>query len=234
MLLLEELKKTDFKKLSLSFNSNLCLPDKIIHEFKSRVRELLASKKIKAFDLFASVDTYGNQAEYIRKGLDYSQFMGNIETFCKELPEGRVIIMATFGILSIPKFGDLLEQVLEMKRRFGNLIIDLSYLREPEYLRANLADEKLRKTTEENLQWMKNHQNNDGTGFSEHEVNKLARIVNWMNEKEEEKTLRRSRGDFFSFVNEYDRRYKMNFLNVFPEMKDFYILAKKEKFLKSF
>lgn len=232
--LLEVLQKIDFKKLSLSINTNLCLPDKILDTFIEKSKNILKTKKIKSFDLFVSVDTYGKQAEYIRKGLDYDLFIKNVKRFCEELPNGRVIIMCTYNVLSIVGFKKLLEEVLELKKSYGNLVLDLSYLRDPEYLKASMSCSNLKSIAEDDLHWMKQHQTDDGDGYSSHEVNKFARIVNWMKDSSNKKEMSNIRGDFFSFINEFDKRYNSSFLETFPEMKEFYILAKKNKFLQTF
>ena len=232
--LLEKIDQGNFKKLSLSFNSNLIIPDQIIDKFIMKVKSLLENKRIKSFDLFASVDSSGKQAEYIRRGLDYQKFVSNIKKFAKELQEARVIIMGTYGVMSITGFRKLLQEIYEIKKDTGNVILDLSYLKDPDYLRANLVGEDLIEFVKEDLHWMKQHQSEKGDGFSSHEVNKLSRILNWMISSytdEENVTLR---GDFFSFVNEYDKRYGSSFVETFPEMKDFYVEAKKSKFLSKF
>lgn len=232
--LLEKIDDLQFKKLSLSFNTNLILHEKIIDSFIEKVRSLLEKNKIKSFDLFASVDTYGKQAEYIRPGLNYDQFISNINKFASLLPESRVIIMGTYGLMSIPGFRGLLEEVLKIKKKHKNVILDLSYLKDPNYLRANLASKELVETVQQDLHFMKQNQNEGGTGFSAHEVNKLARILNWIVETNQDKENDELRGDFFSFVNEYDKRYNSSFVEVFPEMKSFYVEAKKSKFLSKF
>ncbi len=233
-ILLDKIDEGNFEKLSLSFNSNLIIPDQIIDKFMNKVKSLLKHKKIKSFDLFASVDSSGKQAEYIRRGLNYEKFINNIKKFSSDLPEARVIIMGTFGLMSIPGFRTLLEEILEIKKINKNVILDLSYLKDPDYLRANLAEEDLVNQVKDDLQWMKSNQREDGEGYSSHEVNKLSRILNWMVSTRENERNISLRGDFFSFVNEYDKRYGSSFVDVFPEMKKFYIEAKKSKFLSKF
>ena len=44
-----------------------------------------------------------------------------------------------------------------------------------------------------------------------------------------DQNIRQDRTRFYNFVVEYDKRRDTNFLNTFPEYKDFYNLCKREK-----
>ena len=141
--------------------------------------------------------------------------------------------MVTFNILSVPRFKEFLVEIKELKEQFPELILDLSYLREPEYLRANLLGESWTETMKESLIYLK--ENDDF--FSDHEINKVDRIYQWMKtpmDSQQKQWAKKMKADFYVFVNEYDRRYQKVFLNIFPELRDFYINCKKEKFLASF
>jgi hypothetical protein len=59
--------------------------------------------------------------------------------------------------------------------------------------------------------------------FSQHEVNKFAVIMNLLSAtttSAEQLSLQRI--EFSNFINEYDRRKKKNFLQIFPELADIY------------
>ena len=47
-----------------------------------------------------------------------------------------------------------------------------------------------------------------------------------MNSPIEEDELKRLRKDFFMFIDEYDIRRKLNFVDTFPELKEFYKICK--------
>ena len=193
-----------------------------------------------ANEIYVSVDTYGEQAEYIRQGLNFGKFQKNLELILDMKACDRMILMVTFNLLSVPQFKDLLEYVVKLKEKHPELILDLSYLRDPEYLRANLLKyssdrEVWFEEMKECLLFMKENSNS----FSEHEMNKLDRIYQWMKATEEESSessimTKKMMADFYVFVNEYDKRYRKNFIEVFPELRTFYIECKKEKFLQSF
>jgi hypothetical protein len=65
-------------------------------------------------------------------------------------------------------------------------------------------------------------------GFKDTEIDKLKRTATMMIEgiktPSEQNTVNRK--DFVIFVDEHDRRRGTNFLETFPEMKDFYELCK--------
>ena len=64
-------------------------------------------------------------------------------------------------------------------------------------------------------------------GFIPVELEKMQRIRNYMHE-EDENCLEINRTDFYRFFTEYDRRRNTNFLDTYPEMKEFWELCKKE------
>ncbi|MBT5096048.1 MAG: radical SAM protein [Halobacteriovoraceae bacterium] len=214
------------KKLTLAVNSNLCLEDHLIKKFTKGVNQLLVEGRIKDFELYASVDTYGQQAEYIRNGLDYSQFIKNVEYFCSEAPSSRVVMMCTYSVLSIPGFDKLLKELSELKKKYSNLILDISFLRHPEYLRANMVTPDLVTKIAGDIELMK-----ELATFSEYEIGKLTRIYDWVSAGATKDQNNLYRMDFYSFVNEYDRRKGTNFLESFPELGEFYTVCRKTKML---
>lgn len=228
------------KNLTFAINSNLGIDDERIGRYLKKVKEIKEKGALFANEIYVSVDTYGEQAEYIRQGLNFGKFQKNLELILDMKACDRMILMVTFNLLSVPQFKDLLEYVVKLKEKHPELILDLSYLRDPEYLRANLLKystdrEVWFEEMKECLLFMKENSNS----FSEHEMNKLDRIYQWMKATEEESSessimTKKMMADFYVFVNEYDKRYRKNFIEVFPELRTFYIECKKEKFLQSF
>ena len=52
-------------------------------------------------------------------------------------------------------------------------------------------------------------------GFKDYEIARLDRDITWMRQGD---TNNIHKADFYKFFNEADRRHKTNFLEVFPEM----------------
>lgn len=219
------------QNLTFAINSNLGMDDQRLSKYFHLIKQINEQGNLKSNEIYVSIDTVGEQAQYIRHGLDDEKFIRNLEHVLELKACDRVVLMVTFNLLSVPRFDELLKIVANLKADYPELILDLSYLREPEYLRANLLGDIWNEKMKEYLFFMKEN----SSVFSEHEVNKLDRIYQWMKKTiEDDAAAKRMKADFFVFVNEYDRRYGKNFLKTFPELKDFYIGCKKEKFLLSF
>ena len=224
--LLSHIENSENSNLELIINTHLNHGPELINKLKLSVESLFNEKKIKLFSLYVSLDTFGQQAEYIRDGLSYSQVIQNIEKLSCEIPQLKVIIMCTFNILSIGGFDRFLKDVIELKKRHA-VILDISCLKNPEYLRADMANDDLISMLQNHLDFMKS----EVRYFSEHEYKKLGNIVNWAKSSAGGEKMNIRRSDFFRFINEFDRRKKKKFIEIFPEFKSFYIEAKKSAFL---
>lgn len=65
----------------LEFNvvSNMMIASEKFHAIIDRLKKLVSSKKIKRFDLTASIDSFGPAQEYVRYGLDLNQWRENFD-----------------------------------------------------------------------------------------------------------------------------------------------------------
>ena len=142
------------------------------------------------------------------------------------------------------KFSDLGDSFSDRKLKnpdhFATVGIDFPYLRSPSFLDAKYADDELIQNyllpamnfVAENTA---NHSWNSHQGFEDYELEKLKRVcLDIMSQAKRdrdgyEKETVVNRAKLFDFVNDLDLRYGTNFLKVFPEMKDFYMLSKEMK-----
>jgi organic radical activating enzyme len=63
----------------LNIVTNLMVPKKRIEEFIDRFKKLLAARKLKRVDITCSIDCWGPQQEYVRYGLNLSQWEENFK-----------------------------------------------------------------------------------------------------------------------------------------------------------
>ena len=228
---LKELYVRPAPQLELSINSNLGVPRKHFIKFIDHLKPLIEEKKIRSHILHTSLDTWGEQAEYIRNGLDLKLFKENLESYLKELPECSVAFMCTFNNLSVVGFQKFLEQILDLRKRYQTdrrrILLDLPHLQGPEHQSAQILTADYLNDMDRHLEFMK--KNKDSLkGFSEAEILKMSRVIEWMREEKPKEWLSRNRKNFFLYFSEHDRRRGTNFLKTFPEMAKFWRLCEKE------
>jgi organic radical activating enzyme len=198
-------------------------------------------KACKHFTLFVSLDSVGEHAEYIRNGLNFKTLINNVRRFLKETDNTSVSFINTFNILSIPRLKNFLELIVDLRNEycvnnqrnkkikpFQRIWFDIPLLERPDWLsiyNSSVADiENLNKT----LDWMKSMCDQEEyqkqlTGFKPYEVEKLERNIKLINDNKynAEKIIKNSK-DFKLFFDEHDRRRGTNFIQSFPELKDWY------------
>jgi pyruvate-formate lyase-activating enzyme len=221
--------------LDLAVNTNLSVSQKIIEKLVEYSNKLKG--KVKTFEIYTSCEATGEQAEYIRFGLDYNQFMKNIEYILGNTPhEIRINFMITMNLLSASTFRLFLERILELRETFqsppdefgvnlNRTPIMISYLRWPEFLSLrNLPD--LLKNKYAAL-WREFALNNTfdarpgglGRIYLE-EADQINRLVDFM--LTTEPLLIKNMKNFYYYHIQYDLRRNTNLLNVFPELSEFY------------
>lgn len=137
---LEYVNENPHGQLELSITSNLCPPDqKLFDRFIDLVKKLetirvwedpknfnehsgnhwYVAPGMKHFTLFVSLDGYGEQAEYIRDGLNFDRLLENARTYLRETKHTSISFINTFNLLSIPSLKKFLGMILELRKEFG-------------------------------------------------------------------------------------------------------------------
>lgn len=216
-------------ELELAINSNLGIPDRSYDLFLDKVQKLTIEKKIKKFVLFTSIDTHGKQAEYIRDGLNYDKWHSNVKKYLHALP-WDISFMVTFNVLSVPKFIDLLNDILELNKisirdHRKRTTIDITHLLNPQNFSPWILTKPWRNKIVEIKNFMDDHSDEKvGThGFINYERHKIKRIIAWIESYDPEgidaKFFRRR---LYKFFEQMEKREGKIFLDYFPEMKEFY------------
>ncbi len=127
-------------QLELSITSNMCPPrQELFEKFMSTVKDMetirvfedthnvnpetnnnwYIQSAFKHFMLFVSCDGYGEQAEYMRHGMEFPRLLNNARTFLRETRHTSVSFINTFNILSIPSLKQFLQMILDLREEFG-------------------------------------------------------------------------------------------------------------------
>ena len=219
------LKEDPHPSLNLSINSNFSIPEKPYEKFIEGIHSVVEKGHVKEFILHVSLDTFGEDAEYIRDGLDFNLFKNRVEDYLEKVPRGALAIMCTFNNLSLFHFEDFLKWIKELRGKYSNeerdIFLDIPHLQFPKHQSAQILPKKFHPKMQSLIQMMK-----EDPCFRKGEIQKMERIFEWMQSMREEE-----KGDFlkdfYLFFKEKDRRRGTNFLKVFPELKEFWELAKK-------
>ena len=219
--------------LSLSINTNLGVPDKLVNRFIEIAKDLCENNKVRELIVFTSVEATGAQAEYSRFGLKYEKFWSNVDKILTKLPKVTVNIMATYNALSVFTYSDLIDRVFEYKKKHANgerywvsaLQLDTAYLRWPTHLSVKILTPEQKqlilKAAEKALYYGIKEFTKDNYGFSNVEIQKIKRLYDYSigtSNFDQDKY----RKDFIKFVDEYDKRRNTNFLGTFPQFKELY------------
>lgn len=204
--LLEYVKEHPRKGLTFHCNSNLMVSANRVQKYIDLVKDVPNTK------LYASVDSWGKEAEYIRHGLDIDHFEENL---IRLLAQGiHVGIMCTFNFLSIPNLSGFIFKMAELKIQFGDLItIDMPYMVSPAHLSAQISDDTHISIMEEGLKEMQLYP------FSLGEIEKFKKTVGWIKANRfQDLELLKHRRDFWHFVYEHDKRRGTNIKDAFPDL----------------
>ncbi len=221
------IKQNPHSKLQLSITSNCCPPgnqwDKFIHELK----EITASNSIDHFMLFCSLDSWGDQAEYIRHGMNFSLLEKNVRQFLSEGDKHSLTFIITFNSLSYFKFEEYIKNILELRRQYNTdrqlIWFDVPMLHSPEWLSAKLFKdqsivlESVIKFMNENKETEKNR----FKGFKDFEISKIQRLLDWV-QSTDKFNIDRAKKNFYLFFKQHDQRRNTNFIKTFPELEHFW------------
>jgi len=221
--------------LEFSINSNFDVPDNIIDNFIEKISLIEKQKSVKMFTLHTSCEAHGSAAEYIRFGLDYKKWIYNLEKYILKIERPLIGIMSTYNVLSVDSYELFLNDILHLKRlirkkselRLGECKLDVPYLNHPLHLSVKILTADFIKSIEDQLLFCK--KNSEEFEFTQSEIHKLSRVYNLFSKTISDKSFdfQKHRNDFVLFIDEYDRRRKLDFLKTFPRLINFYHNCKK-------
>ena len=205
----------------LAINSNLGFDSEKLQEFVTAIEPL------PHVELYTSMEAVGIQAEYIRAGLDYGQWLANVHTLLQSRAVKALHVMCTINALCLDSLPQLLDQLMDLKRLYGRdqVSFTLNILRFPSFQSALVLPEDIRTGYRVVLEeWL--YKNRANPWLHEHEVNHTQRLIDYLDVVktphsdtfEQPKLL----NDFRQFYSQYDSRRHKNFGTTFPKLAAWY------------
>jgi len=205
----------------LAINSNLGIELPRMMEFADAIRTL------PEVELYTSMEATWAQAEYIRDGLDFNQWFGNMLYLLEGDFVNKIHVMGTINALCLTTLVDNLNMLLAFKQKYGRDRVNftLNILRFPSFQSALVLPDNLRNRYRLQLQaWLFHNQNNPC--LHEHEINHVQRLIDYLDvvktPHSEAFELPKLINDFRQFYTQYDERRDKNFDKCFPELSEWY------------
>jgi organic radical activating enzyme len=191
------------------------------------IDRLLASTKGMAIDIYTSNEAVGVQAEYIRDGLVWADWMHNVERLLSSKQFRGIHVMCTINALCLDSLDQLLDRIVKWKLEYGRDAISftLNILRFPSFQSPLVLPDDIRTRYRDQLAtFMVRHK-----GYSylhEHEWNHVQRLVDYLDVVKTPHSDAFDRpkllNDFRQFYTQYDQRRSKDFGRAFPQLKEWY------------
>jgi organic radical activating enzyme len=199
--------------LELNIVSNLMVDSTLLNNKIDQIKQLIAKKKLKRLDITASIDCWGIEQEYVRYGLDMTQWLNNF-LFLLDQRWIKLNINQTISVLTIKTMPALLAQLSTWRqtRPVGHYFSVTEP--GPSYLRPNIFGRGVFDKDFEHVLNLMTGNGVDDTCARQYMLSIADEIEAHEKNDEELKKL-------FVFLNEKDRRRKTNWRTTFPWLEKY-------------
>ena len=201
-------------KTRLAINSNL--------GFKRDILErLLDSTQGIELDIYTSNESMGKHAEYIRDGLDWKQWVGNLVFLLESKKVRGIHVMGTINALCLSSLSEFLWNMMKLKEKYGReaLSFTLNILRFPSFQSPLILPIELRtKYSNELAEFLFN--NKENAVLHEHEREHIKRLIDYL--KQDTQVDANLLHDFKNFYQQYDQRRDKDFKYTFTQLTNWY------------
>jgi organic radical activating enzyme len=207
--------------MRIAINSNLGAKRSIIDRFKKKL------KGFNHFHLYTSMEATHGQAEYIRDGLVYNEWVSNFYNMMVDKVPSEIHNMCTVNALCLESLPELLEKMLSFKNEsavYGPKVnYTLNILRFPSFQSPLVLPDDLRNKFKGDIQ---KFLNNNVKHLEQMEVNQTQRLIDYLDVVKTPHagaaTQEKLQKDFKAFYSQYDKRSGKDFEKTFPIIGEWY------------
>jgi hypothetical protein len=215
-------------KLHLNVTSNFSVDEKSWQKYLTYVKAI-CDGRIEHFMQYVSLDGWGEQAEYMRNGLDFDLLWDRVNQFLTQVPNySSLTFIITMNNLSVTSLDKLFAGILGLRKVYSTdyqrVWFDTPVLREPAWQSLQILPESYAEKLEWLWAWMVRQIETEEApfkGFKDYELHRLDRDIAWMRSAQLENHSQ-AKADFYRFFSEHDRRRGTDFLATFPEMRSWW------------
>ena len=215
--LLEWWQKNKDCNVRFAVNSNLGSKPELIDRLAKE------SHAFKEFDIYTSNESFGGHAEYIRDGLIWETWLGNIHKMMNEGNVRELHMMMTINALCLFSITDFMDEMIRLKETYGQFAPAMSFniLRFPSFQSPVTLPTDIKKRLADNLEtWLENVGKKHEL-FFDMEQDGVSRLINYLREvqvgHQHTSSIESRERDFKSFYTQYDIRRNKSFVKTFPK-----------------
>ena len=209
---LELFEKVPCPNLELEVVSNLMIKPERLKRYMDSIKQLIAKKKLGRLDMHCSIDCWGPQQEFVRKGINLTQWEENFKYLISERWI-KLNISNTVCVLTIKTLPDLLKKLKEWtkNRKIEQYFAELYY---PSYLAPDiLGTDEFTNDFDEILSLMES----DSFRGSQAHAHFQGIVNNVKNSRLNEKEVLK----LLTYLDELDRRRGTDWKQLFPWLEEY-------------
>ena len=205
----------------LAINSNLGMSAEKLDEFIERI------EGIPHLDIYTSCEATGTAAEYIRDGLDYTQWSTNVIRLLETSSVKAVHVMCTINALCLETLPEFLTTLVKLKETYGTQRVNftLNILRFPSFQSPLVLSPEILARVRTGLIIWEESVTNKGI-CQEFEMNHVRRLIDYLRivktPHSDTFDMPKLHNDFREFFSQYDKRRDKDFNTTFPNLKEWY------------
>tara|TARA_R110002126_G_scaffold263646_3_gene406609 strand:- start:215 stop:1567 length:1353 start_codon:yes stop_codon:yes gene_type:complete len=205
----------------LAINSNLGMSAEKLDEFIERI------EGIPHLDIYTSCEATGTAAEYIRDGLDYTQWSTNVIRLLETSSVKAVHVMCTINALCLETLPEFLTTLVKLKETYGTQRVNftLNILRFPSFQSPLVLSPEILARVRTGLIIWEESVTNKGI-CQEFEMNHIRRLIDYLRivktPHSDTFDMPKLHNDFREFFSQYDKRRDKDFNTTFPNLKEWY------------
>jgi len=204
----------------LAINSNLGMSTEDVVRLLDRAQGV-------TLDLYTSNEAMTKQAEYIRDGLDWQQWVVNMHMLASSGRLRGLHVMCTVNALCLDSLTDFLDYILMFKQQYGRdyPTFTLNILRFPSFQSPLVLPNDIRQQYGNKIkQWYTANQHNPL--LHQMELNQTQRLVDYLDVVKTPHSdtfdCASLHNDFRQFYTQYDQRRNKDFRSAFPALQNWY------------
>lgn len=224
---LEPIKHIRKSKMTFWIVTNLNTPPAYMDKFLEYLPKLTEHFHL---EILGSMEAVGNRAEYIRNGLSWDRFVQNLDKVLGSKYNFDFGFISSVNALSIATTLDFVKFTEDLYEKYNRPVaLKQAVVNYPSHQSPFILTPDFAKYLDEAINYMQERsvimpEVPDFYGRWDQYIIFLQNLANSIRHSKQDRTMDRKK--FVTWFNQFDERRKLNFLETFPEYKDFYNYSK--------